>query len=141
MSDVVEQIKHDHREVEKLFARFEQTQDRAIAIRICDELTAHTHAEDEAVYPVLEDELSDGEKLMDEAEDEHKEARQLIGQVRNTSDPDHLSELMTKLKKAIEHHVEEEESEILPKARKEIDSQELDQLGEAFDAAKQDASS
>ena len=51
--------------------------------------------------------MSGGQKLAREAENEHKEAKQLIGRVRRTSDPDHLAELMTELKQAIQHHVQE----------------------------------
>jgi hemerythrin superfamily protein len=137
MSDVIELIEHDHREVEALFAQFESTQDRSVALKICDELDKHTHAEDSAVYPTIEEDVPDGKKMMKEAEDEHKEARQLIGRIRQTEDSDHLAELMTELKGAIEHHVHEEESEILPKTREALDEAQLETLGEEFQAAKQ----
>ena len=49
---------------------------------------------------------------MKEATDEHKDARQLIGQIRNTKDEGHLVDLMTQLEQAIQHHVKEEEGEM-----------------------------
>src|SRR5437764_563951 len=62
-------------------------------------VTTHTRADESAVYPVfrerLKEEGSDGE-----AETEHEAARQLIGRVRNTSDPYHLASLMSELKQA-----------------------------------------
>ena len=94
MSDVVDLIEHDHREVEGMFAQFKKSHDRDRAIAICDELDKHTRAEESAVYPVFAEELSDEEGKVKEASDEHKEARQLIGQIRNTQDQEHLSELM-----------------------------------------------
>jgi hemerythrin superfamily protein len=136
MTDVVDLIEHDHREVEQLFSEFESTGDRNVAIKICDELTKHTAGEEKAVYPVVEEEVSGGKKLADEAEHEHAEARQLIGRVRNTTDPEHLSGLMTELKQAVQHHVQEEETEMLPKARQELPAEELGELGEKFEAAK-----
>jgi iron-sulfur cluster repair protein YtfE (RIC family) len=139
MADVVDLIERDHREVEQLFADFESTNDVRIAAKICDELTKHTHAEERAVYPVIADKLSDGAKLAREAEDEHKEARQLIGRVRNTNDETHRSELMLELKQAIEHHVSEEEQEMLPKARREISNIDLTNMAEDFEAAKETA--
>ena len=71
-----------------------------------------------------------------EAVKEHKEARQLIGRIRQTSDPEHLAELVGELKTAIQHHVQEEETEVLPKTRQALDAVRLDELGAEFEAAK-----
>lgn len=139
MTDVVDLIEQDHREVEQLFAEFESTQDTVVATRICDELTKHTYGEESAVYPVIADQLSDGKKLTRDAENEHKEARQLIGRVRNTTDESHLSELMSDLKQAIQHHVREEEAEMLPQARQQMGADELAEMGRAFEEAKEAA--
>ena len=139
MADVVDLIERDHREVEQLFSDFESSHDSRVATKICDELTKHTFGEERALYPVVADELSDGKRLAREAENEHKEARHLIGRVRNTTDETHLAELMSELKQAIEHHVSEEENEMLPKARQEISSDQLDQMGRDFEEAKQAA--
>jgi hemerythrin-like domain-containing protein len=136
MPDVIDQIEHDHREVEQLFAEFNQSGDRTQALKICEELDKHTKAEDKAVYPIFADELSDEKSKVAEASEEHKEARQLIGQIRNTEDPGHLRELMTELEAAVQHHVHEEETEMLPKARRELPAEELDELAEKFEAAK-----
>ena len=107
-----------------------------LARQICDELDKHTKAEERAVYPVFEQELSNEADKVHEAEDEHKEARQLIGRIRNTTDESHLVELMQQLEGAIQHHVQEEESEMLPKAREELPAEELSQLGDKFKEAK-----
>ena len=139
MSNVVDLIEHDHREVEQLFAEFKASPAKAKAIEICDELDRHTKAEDVAVYPVFEEELSNSKDKVHEAEDEHKEARKLIGRIRNTEDEGHLSELMTELEQAIQHHVREEETDMLPKARNELPADELGELGEKFEEAKENA--
>jgi hemerythrin-like domain-containing protein len=136
MSDVVDLIEHDHREVEQMFAEFKQSHDADVARQICDELDKHTKAEERAVYPIFEEELSNETDKVHEAEDEHKQARQLIGRIRNTTDASHLAELMRELEGAIQHHVQEEESEMLPKARQELPAEELSQLGEKFEEAK-----
>jgi hemerythrin superfamily protein len=136
MTDVVELIERDHREVEQLFSEFKTSHDANVATKICDELTKHTHGEEEAVYPIVADKVDDGAKLAREAETEHKEARQLIGRVRNTTDEEHLVDLMQQLEQAIQHHVSEEEDEMLPKARQAISADELDKMGRSFEAAK-----
>ncbi len=139
MPDVIERIEHDHREVEGMFAAFKSNPQQQTALAICDELDKHTKAEDAAVYPVFAEELSDEQGKVKEASDEHKEARQLIGQIRNTQDEQHLADLMVQLEGAIQHHVQEEESEMLPKARRELPTDELDELGERFEQAKESA--
>ena len=44
MSNVVDLIEQDHREVEQMFATFKDSHDRSLAIEICDELDKHTKA-------------------------------------------------------------------------------------------------
>jgi|SRR3954451_11743420 len=136
--DVVEKIEHDHREVEDLFAEFESSRDRAIALRICDELEIHTAAEEAEVYPVIAEAIDD--EMVEHAEDEHSEAKHLIAQIRGTMDPEQLYERVGELKEAVQEHVEEEETDMLPKAREELSSDELQELGDKFDEAKDEAS-
>jgi hemerythrin superfamily protein len=136
VTDVIELIKHDHREVEDLFAKFSTTHDASVAEQICDELDRHAAAEEKAVYPVFGAEVPGAEPLVEEGAEEHAEARQLIGRIRQTKDAEHLDELVTELQKAIEHHVSEEESELLPKASSALDAGRLDELGADFEAAK-----
>jgi hemerythrin-like domain-containing protein len=70
------------------------------------------------------------------ADDEHGEARQLIGRIKNTEDEDHLVDLVNQLEQAINHHVSEEEAEMLPKARAALSAVRLQGLGDDFEAAK-----
>ena len=70
--------------------------------------------------------MPEGQKLADEGKDEHGEARQLIGRIKNTDDDDHLVDLVTQLEQAINHHVNEEESEMLPKAREALSAEQHD---------------
>ena len=99
----------------------------------------HTKAEERVVYPVFEDELSDEKDKVHEAEDEHEDACRLIGRIRNTEDEGHLTDLMHELEQAIQHHVHEEETEMLPKAKRELPTEELDELGDKFEEAKEQA--
>ena len=47
---------------------------------------------------------------------------------------------MGRLRTAIEAHVEEEETDMLPKARDEFSNEELEELGDKFEEAKEEAS-
>ena len=134
--DVVDKIEHDHREVEQLFEEFESSGDRAVALKICEELEIHTAAEESAVYPVIAAEAGEEAEIAD-AEEEHDEARDLIDRIRRSDSDDELRTLVDQLKTAIEAHVHEEETDILPKARNEIPESELEELGDRFDEAKE----
>ncbi len=134
--DVIDKIEHDHREVEQLFDEFESSGDRAVVLKICEELEIHTAAEESAVYPVLAQEAGEEAEIGD-AEEEHDEARQLIDRIRQSDGKDELKDLVAQLKTAVEHHVHEEETDILPKARNELPEGELEDLGERFEQAKE----
>jgi hemerythrin superfamily protein len=136
MTDVTQLIEHDHREVEGLFTQFKSDHSKGTALKICDELDAHADAEEKVFYPAVRADVPEGKQLADEGKEEHGEARQLIGRIKNTEDSDHLVELVEQLEQAINHHVSEEESEMLPKARETFDSDRLDRLGNDFAAAK-----
>jgi hemerythrin superfamily protein len=84
MPSVIKLIEQDHREVEELFSQFEQGGDKNIAMKICTELDAHAEAEEKAFYPIVREEVD--ASLVKEAEEEHGEARQLIGRIKQTSD-------------------------------------------------------
>lgn len=83
MANVVELIKQDHREVEALFTEFQQTSDEKIAMKICEELDAHATAEEKVFYPAVR-ELQGDKQMVSHAEDEHSEAKQLIGRINQT---------------------------------------------------------
>src|SRR2546423_15601322 len=102
MPDVIELLKHDHRKVEQLFGVFERDRQTSIAEEICAQLELHTTAEEHFVYPALRERVSDGKALAEEAEHEHAEAKQIIGRVKRTSDPEHLAAVVAELQEAIE---------------------------------------
>jgi len=136
MPDVIELIEREHRQVEALFQNFRETGNSALVSNICDELDAHAAAEEQAFYPVVRDDVPSGKKLAGEAEEEHGEARQLIGRIRRTSDPDHVVELVNELEQVVSHHVDEEEQEMLPSARRSLGEDRLAAIGSAYESAK-----
>jgi len=134
MPDVFAQLMNDHRTVETLFSRFEQSQDPAVAMQICDELTVHAMLEEELVYPVLATKVGTG--FASEARHEHQEAKQLVSQIEaGVSAGNDVSGLVRELKEAVAHHVEEEENELFPKMRNAV-PRLIDQMGSDVEARK-----
>jgi hemerythrin-like domain-containing protein len=131
-----ELIKQDHRHVEDLFTKFEQSNDTNVLMDICTELDLHTAMEEAVLYPVIRDEVPNGKSMVSEATEEHKQARQLIGRVKNTDDEQHLMQLATELKQAVEHHVREEEDEVLPKTDQALGPQRMQEIGDELEQFK-----
>ena len=69
--------------------------------------------EEEIFYPALRKAAGDN-KLVDEAEKEHHEARDLISEIE---DAEQMDPLMARLQEMIEHLVQEERQEMFPWAR------------------------
>jgi hemerythrin-like domain-containing protein len=144
--DAIELLESDHREVQALFNEYESLVDsegddedkQTLAEQICTLLTVHTTIEEEIFYPAARDALDEEDvDLLDEAVVEHASAKDLIEQIQSMTPGDELYDAKVKvLSEAIEHHVDEEESELFPKLR---DSQlDLEELGEQMSARKEE---
>ena len=134
--NVIELLEADHKRVKKMFKDFEKCAKAGdesgkveIAMQICNELMVHTRIEEEIFYPALYEALDEPD-LIDEAIVEHATAKDLIDQIESMVGSDDLYDAKVKvLGEYINHHVEEEENEIFPKARKA--KMDLEGLGES----------
>jgi hemerythrin superfamily protein len=130
----IDLLKEDHQRVEKAFKDFEKL-DRddgqavqALVRMVCEELKVHTTIEEEIFYPAVRGAIDD-EDLMNEASVEHETAKMLIEQLENMppDDPNYHA-TFTVLGEYVMHHVEEEEDEMFPAARKtDLDFEDLAQ--------------
>lgn len=110
--DAISLLKEDHRAVEALFEKFENTKAGAkkqqIATTICTELTVHTMIEEEIFYPACKGKIDDD--LLQEAYVEHDSAKVLIAEIETgTPGDDYFDAKVAVLSEAILHHVAEEE--------------------------------
>jgi hemerythrin superfamily protein len=147
--DATQLLKKDHKEVKTLFQEFERLRGRAaqkkqaVVMQICQALTVHAQVEEELVYPLLKTlrprEIKD---LVAEAAEEHKVAKTLIGELKTLSPDDEQYEAkVTVLGEYVQHHVKEEEQELLPKARQHLSAKRLAELGEQIATRKEALSS
>lgn len=108
----------------------------ALAQKICADLTVHATIEEEIFYPALRKEIG-ADALVDEAEAEHQEAKDLIARIQALQDADAtMDELVAWLARAIDHHVKEERDHLFPKAR--ASSLDLVELGAQLKARQQE---
>lgn len=146
MKNAIELIKQDHAEVKNLFQDFERAgkddyiEKQALCEKITRELSVHADIEEELLYPFLE-KISDdevGETLV-EAREEHHVARSLIDELKIlTPDAEEFDAKMKVLRDNVEHHIEEEEKELLSYLEDNAEEIELKELGERLSSAKEE---
>lgn len=127
-------LDEDHKKVEQLFQQYQSadaSRKQQLAQTIAQELSVHMQIEDEIFYPAFLDATGDDD-MIEEAEDEHDEARELIARLEGGKADD---EVMKELQKAIDHHVGEERREMFPKAR-ETSGLDLVKLAQELEARK-----
>ena len=136
MPNATDLLKQDHREVEKLFAEFEQTKDLDIAHRICDELDLHTKVEEEIVYPELK---RLDQELYQDAVEEHGKVDKVIEQVRmaGANEREKLTQLMVRMRELVDHHVKDEEEKDFPRMHEGCDDARLEDMGRRIEQRKQ----
>lgn len=123
--NAVDLLDADHKAVKKLFMTFNALcEDRApaeqkqlIAQRICQELTVHAQIEEEIFYPQVREVIGD-DALMDDAFEEHSEAKQMIAKIQamDASD-DGYDDAVKALGTLIDQHVLEERGQIFLQAQ------------------------
>ena len=136
--DVVDLIMQDHREVERLFDELKENPEKRPNLLpvLTTLLTAHSRAEEAEVYPVAAAEAGEKEEVS-HSQQEHIEADQLLAKLAKT-DPTspEFDKALQNLVDAVSHHVEEEETKVLPGMRSGLSAERRNQLGEAFVASR-----
>jgi iron-sulfur cluster repair protein YtfE (RIC family) len=142
--DATSLLKQDHQRVKRLFEQFERARDSSQRLELFqslrNELQVHATLEEEIFYPDVERQRQpDLEEQVREAHQEHDEAKQLLARGEGLAgDSDELEAVVTSLREAVEHHVQEEEGEMFPRAREVFSAAELKQIGARLMARKKD---
>ncbi len=138
-------LESQHREVEDLFEEFESAGEGAkktkerIFKQIADALAIHTEIEERIFYPEMKQASSDLEDLLRESVEEHLAAKRIVADLLATDAGDEQFDAKVQvLKENVEHHVEEEESELFPKAKQTCEEGTLDDLGHRMEQLAQE---
>jgi hemerythrin superfamily protein len=137
--DAVEAIKQDHQRMEQVFAKLEAGDGdrRALLTEVENRLEAHSHAEEQEVYPAIKKAAPDEADEVDHGYDEHSEAESLLHKAISLADSPDFDDALQEFLEAVRHHVEEEETELLPALADAVDEAELERLGDAFETKRQ----
>jgi iron-sulfur cluster repair protein YtfE (RIC family) len=136
-------LKQDHEKVAGIMEKIDGTTERAtkgreeLFTQLKNELDIHARIEEEILYPTLE-EYEETRDISLEAYEEHALVKQLLEQLAAAPKNDEQwTAKFTVLKENVEHHVEEEEGEMFKKARKVLSEDEIEELGDRLQEAKQ----
>jgi hemerythrin-like domain-containing protein len=146
--DAIALLSEDHQRVRRLLKELEETTEKSATKRekllatIEQELRVHTKIEEDVFYPAFFDAArsSDDKELYYEAVEEHHVVDLVLPELKG-ADPAGVpfAAKAKVLKDLVEHHAEEEEEEMFPRARKLMDRERLLELREQLVRAREAA--
>jgi hemerythrin-like domain-containing protein len=143
--DAIALLEADHRRLEDLLKRGEETTERAVKGRaellrtITSELNAHELIEEKILYPVLQAH-PEARDIVLEGFQEHHVADLVLKELHAVArDHEQWGAKFKVLKENIEHHIQEEEGPMFRTARGVLSREELQDLGAQMRALKAQA--
>ena len=142
--DAIALLTADHNRVRGLFSMFKEAKEsddatamQAAAERIFENLDVHASIEESTFYPQVSDASEEVHELVTEGVEEHNVVKRLIAECRAGSPgSEEWVAKLTVLIENVDHHAEEEESDMFPKVRKALGAERLTSVGEQLTAAK-----
>ncbi|WLG59638.1 hemerythrin domain-containing protein [Pseudomonas extremorientalis] len=137
--NAIDLLKADHEKVKAILTQLSESTDRAVKKRtdLLDklemEISIHTQLEEQILYPAFKAAGGKDEaEMYYEAKEEHRTVDSLVLPDLKKTDPTtpEFAGRVKVVKELLEHHIEEEETEMFPKAKKLLGKEKLDQLGE-----------
>jgi hemerythrin superfamily protein len=145
-TDAIVALKADHKEIRRLFRKFEAAGKRAVKTKgkivedIIRALTVHTYIENEVMYPEVRALLPDLEDDILESYEEHHVADVLCMELAGLSPGAERFDAKTMvLIESVTHHIEEEEQDWFPKVRAGLGRKQLQEIGARLEEARKKA--
>lgn len=139
-TDVIELILEDHKPLKKLIEVMKgdaELEEKFLAFEeFAPLLTMHAKPEEESVYVFMKDNEDSREEGF-EGDVEHGLADQLVEEIKRTKDEDLWMARVKVLAELVEHHIEEEEDELLPKFKENSSKEDRLELAREFVELKQ----
>ena len=144
--DAIKMLKDDHSKMKDLLHEYASAGADAfkarqeIADRVFAELDVHTTLEEEIFYPAVRAKTDDGGRAhVAEGIEEHHIVKVLIAELKKLTPEDEVFTAKFKvLSENVEHHMKEEENELLPDAKKQLGHDGIEVLGEQMDARRRE---
>lgn len=141
MQTIYQHIKQDHDKVKQLFGQLEETEDprqcEQLFQQLKQEVLAHAKAEEQTFYSAMME--NDLKEQAQHSKQEHQEVESLMQQLESMEPAEkEWRNLVKKLRQELEHHMQEEENEIFPKAQKVIEGEAAETLAEDMEELEQE---
>ncbi len=136
-TDIIKLILEDHKPLKELIEVLKDSEQSFLKRSAAFEefaplLVSHAKPEEESLYVFMKDD----EELREdgfEGDVEHSLADQMIEEIKRTEDDEDLWSARVKvLAEMVEHHIEEEEEEMLPEVKKHSKIEDRARLGEQY---------
>lgn len=137
--NAIDLLKADHDKVKGILSQLSESTDRAVKKRtellekLELEVSIHTQLEEEILYPAYKAAGGKAEaEMYYEAKEEHRTVDSLVLPDLKGTDPTspEFAGRVKVIKELLEHHIEEEETDMFPHAKKILGKAKLDELGD-----------
>ncbi|WP_407728883.1 hemerythrin domain-containing protein [Pseudomonas helleri] len=137
--NAIDLLKADHEKVKGILSQLSESTDRAVKKRkellekLELEVSIHTQLEEQILYPAYKAAGGKAEaEMYYEAKEEHRTVDSLVLPDLKGTDPTspEFAGRVKVIKELLEHHIEEEETDMFPHAKKILGKAKLDELGD-----------
>jgi hemerythrin superfamily protein len=130
-------LRMDHTKVNTLFVELNGTDDpqkiQEYFGQIYKDLTAHSLAEEQVVYPAIRPYYGETQELYDE----QGEIKEMLEEIKSLSPSSpEFKNKVNQLKDTVMHHVRQEESDVFAKVRENFNDEQSEQIATKFKSAK-----
>jgi hemerythrin-like domain-containing protein len=139
MNDPIAMLKADHREVSAMLKELAASEKpsasrRKTTAKVVAALQLHMKIEESLLYPLVAERV--GREEEQEAEIEHGLAREGLSNMTELVDAPGFGAVVAMVTAGIKHHVKDEETEVFPKLKENLERDELAKLGDEVAAMK-----
>lgn len=133
--NAIEIILKDHEHIRQMFSQLDQNLDSNMTAskshfkNLKDFLVKHETMEQTLWYPELEKD-AELKKVIALLKKEEMDAANAIKKIDQTKDPKEWVAKVKELKKAVEHHADDEETKLFPKVKAKLNQATLEEIGE-----------
>jgi len=143
--NAIDLLTTDHEKVKGILNQLSESTDRALKKRaellekLELEITIHTQLEEQILYPAFKEAGGkEQDEMYYEAKEEHRTVDSLVLPDLKSTDPStpEFAGRVKVVKELLEHHIEEEETEMFPQAKKLLGNAKLEALGKEMEVMK-----
>ena len=140
VSDVIDEILEDHRELEEYYGKFKAAQSVDEAHKYFHQFvwenSRHAVSEEIVVYPMMEAVGERGKKLVEESLEGHRRLKTMLHELENEKDEAKFGALFDATYKELQDHLKIEEGEDLPFIKENISLEERQKAAKRFTLGK-----